>query len=434
MSSKKMGFYAVLAIVFGSQIGSGIFMLPSTLAPYGMFGIYGWFFAGIGAILLATVFSGLCSKFPNTGGPHSYVKETFGNIPAFFVGWAYWLISWVSSAVVVISSVAYLLPFFGEISQLAELVLEIALLLVIMFLNCRSVELSGNVELILTIMKFIPFIIVPAVIIWHFDASNIEISPEFENMSCLKLSSIVAVLCFWGFIGVECATTPAEAVETPSKTIPKAIVLGTCAVAVIYLINSVAVMGVIPSEKLAASNAPFVDAIKSVAGTNVSLVLSLIASVVCVGTLNAWVLTSAQISLGLAQDGFFPKFFAKKNSTGAPYISVIICCVGMIPILVLTKDENLSKQISYIINFSVLSFVMVYAVCCLAYLKISFKEKNIIRTIIGSAALYFCIFLLLDASLKELLIASLFFVSGLFVLPSIKNFGFSSKNLFGLIF
>lgn len=424
MSPKKLGLCAVLAIVFGSQLGSGIFVLPSTLAMYGMFGIYGWFFAGIGAILLAMVFSHLCSTFPYTGGPHSYIKKTFGNIPAFFIGWAYWLVSWISTTVVVIASIAYLIPLLGGISQTAELTLEITLLLIIMWLNCKSVVLSGKVELVLTTIKFIPFIIVPAIIIWNFDASNIAMAPEIQKLSYPKISAIVTVLCFWGFIGLECATAPAESIENPSKTIPRAIIFGTSAVALIYLINSIAIMGVVPAEKLAVSSAPFVDALENVAGEKVSLILSLIASIVCIGTLNAWVLTSAQISLGLAQDGLFPKFFAKKNSNGSPYIGVIICCVGMIPILILTKNENLSKQISYIIDFSVLAFVMVYFACCLASLKLSFQKKQIIKSILGVAALLFCLFIILDASKEALWISSSFFISGVSLIPFIK------KNLF----
>lgn len=422
MSEKKMGFGSVLAIVFGSQIGSGIFMLPSTLAPYGMFGIYGWCFAGIGAILLAVVFSELCSKFPHTGGPHSYIKEVFGDIPSFFVGWAYWLISWISTSVVIISSIAYLSPLLGNITSYVELILEIVLLLIITWINCKSVELSGKIELVLTILKFIPFIIVPVVIIGSFDYSNIIMAENYTNISPLKISTMVTVLCFWGFIGVESATTPAESVNNPSKTIPRAIIIGTCAVALIYLINSISIMGVIPSQTLAISKAPFVEAINVVAGKNISLILSIIASIVCIGTVNAWVLTSAQISLGLAQDKLFPKFFAKKNRKGAPYISVLISCIGMIPILILTKNESLSEQISYIINFSVLAFIMVYIVCCLAFLKITFRENKKGKSIIGIFALCFCLLMIIEASVQSICISSLFFISGVFILPLIKKF------------
>ena len=107
--SRKMGFWSVFALVTGSQIGTGVFMLPSSLAPYGISSLYGWVLSSLGAIALALVFAALCAQFPKTGGPHVYVKNAFGKPPAFFTGWTYWIISWVSTTAVIVSSVGYLI-------------------------------------------------------------------------------------------------------------------------------------------------------------------------------------------------------------------------------------------------------------------------------------------------------------------------------------
>ncbi|MBR1735002.1 MAG: amino acid permease [Alphaproteobacteria bacterium] len=417
MSKKMMGFWSVFAIVFGSQIGSGIFMLPSILAPYGIFGVFGWCFAGIGAMLLALVFSELCSRFPQTGGPHIYVKEGFGIIPAFFIGWAYWLVSWISTAVVIVSAVAYLNPFLNNPSSNINLTLEIGLLAIITIINCKSVKLSGQIEFVLTLLKFIPFVIVPIILLQSFDSSCISLSEKFIEIPSPKLISIVTILCFWGFIGVECATTPAGSVRNPEKNIPRAIILGTLTVAIVYFINNVAIMGVVPEKILAESSAPFVDAINIVAGENVSYLLSAIASIVCIGTLNAWVLTSAQISLGLSQDKLLPLFFAKTNKENSPYISVLISSIGLIPILILTKQNNFAEQISYIINFSVIVFLAVYIACCLVYLKLMIQEKNILKIILGIISIVFCAFAILDSPIRAILDSSVFFLSGCLMLP-----------------
>ena len=416
-SAKKMGFWAVFAIVFGSQIGAGIFMLPSVLASYGMFGIYGWCFAGLGAILLAFIFSELCSRYPQTGGPHIYIKKEFGMIPAFFIGWAYWLVSWISTSVVIVSAVAYLNPFFDNPSSNFNLALEIVLLLIITALNCKSVKLSGQVEFALTLLKFIPFVVVPIILLQSFDSSCIAMSEELASIPSQKLVSMVTILCFWGFIGVECATTPAGSVRNPGKTIPRAIILGTCSVALVHFVNNAAVMGVVPSAILAQSTAPFVDAINAVAGKNVSYLLSAVASIVCVGTLNAWVLTSAQISLGMAEDKLLPAFFATKNEEDSPYISVLISSFGLIPILILTKQESFSEQISYIINFSVIVFLIVYIACCSVYLKLMIKEKNTAKIFIGLISIAFCLLAIADSPIRAIIDSTLFFVSGCMILP-----------------
>ncbi|MDR3155876.1 MAG: amino acid permease [Holosporaceae bacterium] len=419
--AKKMGFWPVLSIVFGSQIGSGIFVLPASLAPYGFWGILGWCLAGLGAIMLAMVFAELCTRFPEIGGPHKYVQMVFGRMFSFYIGWAYWLVSWVSSTVLVILSVSYLSPITGIFSPAMTFMLEVGLLAVVCAINCKSVELSGRVEFVLTLMKFVPFVVVPALIIGNFDASNIMLAPEYESTSILELITKVTVLCFWGFIGVECATTPAGNVKNPGKTIPNAIIVGTCGVALVYIVNSVTIMGVIPGTELAVSNAPFVDAIKVVVGKNMSILLSIIASIVCIGTLNAWTLTSAQISLGLAQDGLLPEIFARKNSSGSPYAGVIISSIGMLPIILLTKSDNFSAQINYIVDFSVKAFLVIYMACCIAFLGEVIRDRKIGKAIVGIVAMAFCALMVVESTPQSLLVAATFFVSGIFMLPFIKR-------------
>lgn len=425
-SAEKMGFGSVLAIVLGSQIGSAIFMLPATMAPYGMYGITGWLWAGFGAMMLAFVFAELCTKFPRTGGPYIFVKEAFGKLAGFFTGWTYWLISWVSTTVVVIASIGYLHPFIGDASSNIYLCAELILLLILTIINCVSVQLSGLLESFLTLLKFIHFVAVPALLFIDFDVSNIKIANSLVQKSTFDMTTSVVALAFWGFIGVECATAPADAVENPKKNIPRAIIIGTLAVVVIYLVNSAAVMGVVPGEELAKSSAPYVDAIYKAVGKNSSLVISIVASIVCIGTVNAWILSSAQIALSLAEDNMMPKLFAKKNHKGAPYISVIISNIGMIPILFLTKSPNIATQIAYIIDFSVISFFFVYLACALALLKMAIKEKQLKVTFISSVAIIFCLFMIFDSSLKSILISLSFVVSGVFALPYIKNS--SAKN------
>lgn len=401
-------------------MGSGIFMLPAILAPYGVWAVFGWCLAGLGAILLAIVFGELCSRFPNTGGPHAYVMKAFGRIPGFFVGWCYWLVSWISTSVVIVASIAYLNPFVGDVSSFDSFLLEVTLLIIVTAINCKSVGFAGKAEFLLMILKFSPFIIVPILIISDFNPANITVSADFARLSPFELLSAVTIQCLWGFIGLECATTPAGSVQNPSKTIPQAIIFGTCAVALVYFVNSTAIMGVVPGNVLAASKAPFADAVNVVAGKNISLLLSLAASIVCAGTVNAWMLTSAQASLGLAQDGLLPPFFGKRNSEGSPYVGVLICCLGTIVILALTKNKNISEQVTCIVNFSVTAFLMVYAICCAAFLKITLQERKIGKLIIGLFALAFCLLLMADASWQSILISALFFASGIFVFPFLK--------------
>jgi len=412
----KIGFWPTFAIVTSSQIGSGIFMLPATLAPYGLYSIAGWFIAGIAAISLAIVFANLCMLYPQTGGPHAYVKQAFGPTPAFFTGWTYWIISWISSTAVIVATVGYLSPLFGNQSQGFYVFLEILLLLGITLLNLKGIRTSGTVEFVLTILKFIPLLLIPIFALAYFDINNFVISETIQSYPLSTILGKATLLTLWGFIGLETATTPAGCITNPQKTIPLAIITGTAFVALLYLLNSIGLMGVMPNTLLKMSAAPYSNATQIIFGGNWNIAISLIAAFVCISSFNAWMLTSGQISLGLAEDKFLPRIFSYKNTHEAPITCLIVSALGIFPLLLLTGSKSLVHQITTIIDFSVTAFLFVYLICCFSYIKIQLQQK---RTIVlgrfGASiiATLFVLWVIFETPLSTILIASLFVLSGL---------------------
>ncbi len=413
--SSKIGFWSVFALVTGSQIGSGVLMLPTNLAPYGTLSLIGWLISGLGAVMLALVFANLCSRYPRTGGPHAYVKETFGNMPAFFTGWTYWIISWVSTPIVICASVGYLTPLLGMPSPWFKLALEMFLLLSITAINLRGVKAAGSAEFFLSLLKIIPLLIVPIAALSLFDMNNFAKMETVATMGTMSQSlGHVVLLTLWGFIGLESATAPAGSVENPGKTIPKAVVWGTICVALLYFLNSLGIMGAMSAGDLINSKAPYADTVRLLVPGNWHMVVSLIAAVVCIGTLNAWMLASGQIALGNAQDGLMPAFIAKQNRHGAPAVALIISCLGILPLLIMTMNESLTQSINIIIDFSVTAFLFVYIVCCLAIIKVLFKHKgSLLQWSYTLGALSFCGWIIYETPVKTLLISSCFVLSGL---------------------
>lgn len=413
--SRKIGFWSVFALVTGSQIGSGVFMLPANLAPFGTLGLAGWFISGLGAVMLALVFAKLCAQFPRTGGPHVYVQKTFGPTFGFFTGWTYWIISWISTPVVIAASVGYLSPLIGEHPPIITLTLEILLLCSITLLNLKGVKTAGSAEFYLTILKIVPLLVLPLAALAFFDINHfLPIDTTQQDTS--SILKTVTMLTLWGFIGLETATTTAGAVDNPTKTIPRAVVLGTLCVALLYFMNSLCMMGAIPNGELLTSKAPYADTARAIFGGNWHLIISLIASIVCIGTLNAWILASGQIALGIAQDGLLPAFFARKNKHDAPVWALLISSAGNIPLLILTHNQSLSQQIYLIIDFSVTAFLFVYAICSLAHLKLLFQQKEnstLWQWGYTLFALGFCVWVISATSLNTLMVASLFCLSGI---------------------
>lgn len=415
-AKRTIGFWSVFAIVTGSQIGSGVFMLPANLAPYGLYGLIGWALSGLGALALSLVFASLCSRFPHTGGPHVYVGNAFGPVAAFFTGWTYWVISWISSTAVIVASVGYLSPFIGEQSQAVYLALEILLLAAITALNLMGIQAVGRVETLLTFLKFIPLISIPLFALFFFDINNLSISPEVAQLPLSTILGAVTLTTLWGFVGLESATVTADSVESASTTIPKAIFLGTLTTLFVYVINCVGIMGIMPGAELIQSKAPYVDATNILFGGNWHLVVSIIASIVCVATLNAWMLTSGHIALGLSEQALMPQLFGIKNKDGAPIWGLICSSLGIIPLLFLTANSSMTAQITAIIDFSVIAFLFVYLVCSLALVKLLLTQttkRRAIELIVALIATFFCCWVMYETSLQTLCIASLFVISGL---------------------
>ncbi|MEY3183202.1 MAG: hypothetical protein RLZ35_1187 [Pseudomonadota bacterium] len=412
-SNKKIGFWSVTSLVAGSQIGSGIFLLPASLAVYGGLSLASWLITATGAIFLALIFAKLCAKIPKTGGPHAYVQAAFGENAGFFSAWTYWVISWMSSTAVVIAVIGYLHPLIGDIQPATKIALEIGVLILVTWLNILGVKAAGYAEFVFTVLKVVPLALVP---LWGLQFVQLDHFIPFNptNESIFSGLNAAALLTLWGFIGVECATTPAGSVNNPSKTIPKAIVSGTLLVAFLYILSSFVVMGVVPLDQLAQSKAPFADAAQYIFGgqPHWHYSIALMGSVVCLGTLNAWILTSGQIGMGAAEDGLFPRFFKKVNANHAPQWSIILSSCGMIPLLFFTLSDNLVNQLNTIIDLSVTAFLLIYTVCILSFLKLSAKKRRLDK-VLGLLALAFCAWSLWAAGLKTIVLATLITLSGL---------------------
>src|SRR3954447_24141928 len=113
--SQPIGFWASVALVMGNMIGSGVFLLPASLAPYGSISLAGWLVSGCGSILLALVFARLARFMPATGGPYAYTRMAFGDLAGFLVAWGYWLSVCSANAALAVALVGYLDPFIPSI-------------------------------------------------------------------------------------------------------------------------------------------------------------------------------------------------------------------------------------------------------------------------------------------------------------------------------
>lgn len=420
MSKQELGFLSLISIVIGSQVGSGVFVFPSLLAPFGPIGLWGWVVSMCGAISLALIFADLSAHLPKNGGPHVYVMEAFGRKFGFFTAWIYWIISWSSNSILLVTTIYYLCNIIGELNSFQIVLTEIVTLFAITYINIMGIRFSGIAETIFTFIKVVPLLLIPITLFTSFNADHFtEITNTGGSIGGSYVSTIAktALLTCWGFIGVECATAPAGNVRNPRKTIPRALIIGTICVALIFIMNSVAVFGISGFETLLHSKAPYALATESIFGGFSNILVSILAIIVCIGTLNAWTLTGGQIAQGAADDGLFPPVFGKTNRNGAPVASLLMAAFGIIPFFIVEQIYG-TDGLDYLIGILVSIFLFVYIICCISYIKMINQWKTrttekIKAYLLSMFAILFCIFVVIQDIISSIMVLFIFIIVGI---------------------
>lgn len=366
----KLGVFALTALVTGNMIGSGIFLLPASLAQIGSISLISWLLTGCGALLLAFIFANFSVISPKVGGPYAYVSAELGEFLGFQTAYCYWITAWVGNAAIALAGVAYLSVFIPVLAEpWPGCLTTIALLWTLTLLNITNMSYVGFFQLWTTILKLIPILFV-GIIGWHYihpayftDAVNVT-QPQQSHLSAINQA---AALTFWSFIGLESATVPAGSVKNPQRTIPLATLLGTGIAAVAYILSSAAIIGIIPLADLQSSEAPFALAAKMMVGPWGERIVAIGAIISCVGCLNGWILLQGQIAKAAADDHVFPARFSRCNKAGIPVFAVVMTSCLITVLLLLTVSNSLTQQFEYIILIAVFAALVPYFYTTMAF-------------------------------------------------------------------
>lgn len=348
----------------GNMIGSGVFLLPASLALYGGISIFGWGLSTAGAVVLALVFARWGRLMPAVGGPYAYTRRGFGEFAGFLVGWGYWISIWCGNAAIATAFAGYLGVFVPAISdrpELAALTAVVAIWL-LSWVNARGVRGAGIVQVATTVLKLLPLIAVGTLGLLYFDAGNLR-PFNLSGEPTISALTAVAALTLWAFLGLESATVPANDVRDPSLTIPRATVVGTVSAGVVYVLSTVGVMGVLAPAVLSGSTAPFADAASAMWGGWASYAVAAGAAISCFGALNGWVLLSGQVPYAAATDGIFPAYFGRLSKNGTPTFGLVVSGVLATVLLLMNYTRGLVGAFTFIILLSTLTSLFPYVMC-----------------------------------------------------------------------
>ncbi|BCK11373.1 cadaverine/lysine antiporter [Vibrio cholerae] len=323
-NAKKIGLIACTGVVAGNMMGSGIALLPSTLASVGSISIYSWLICIVGALSLAFVFARLATKNPQEGGPIAYAGEV-SPVFGFQTGVLYYHANWIGNLAIAITGVSYLSVFFPVLNNpIPAGLATIASVWLFTLVNLLGGSWVSRLCTIGLVLILIP-VVGTALFGWtHFDSAlysqNWNVSAGSDGHAVIT----AVLICLWSFVGVESAAVSSGMVENPKRTVPLATMLGTGLAGLIYVLSTQMISGMFPASEVAASGAPFALATTALFGSWTAPFVSAFTALACFTSLGSWMMLVGEAGKRAANDGNFPKVFGETDRNGVPKKGLLI--------------------------------------------------------------------------------------------------------------
>jgi APA family basic amino acid/polyamine antiporter len=396
--AKRLGGAMSAAMVIGTMIGSGIYLLPTTLAPFGPNLVAAFALTIAGTMCLAIAFARLAGRIP--GGPFVYVRSAFGDTAAFVTMWSYLISQWTGVAAVAVAvagAIGFVVPAAG--SGIGLTIVALGTIAILTMVNLAGARSAGWVQLAATLIKIIPLFAVVILVAARFGTGQ-----PVEQLAPVPITvagiAAAAALMLFSLTGFESATVVANVTDDASHTVPRATILGTGFTGLIYLTATVAALMLLPSAIAADSSAPFADAISPILGSGAGAVVAVIAAISAFGTCNALLLLSAEVGRSLASANDLPPLFRRANAAGAPTGSLLVGASIATLLVLASSSESFVEVYKFIALVSTVASLVLYTVCSTAALRLGVMGPWLI---VAGLALIYSLLMFVGAGLEATL-------------------------------
>jgi basic amino acid/polyamine antiporter, APA family len=379
--SRMLGKWMSAAMVVGTMVGSGIYLLPTTLSPFGPNLVIAFLLTGFGTMCLAFALARLAGQIP--GGPFVYIDRAFGESTAFVTLWSYTLsqVTGVAGVTVAVAgALGHIYP--SVVSGPGLIAVAIGSIAVLTLVNMRGARSAGVLQVITTLIKLVPLIIVMLLVLGKVGTGR-PLEPLESIPVGIGAVTTAAALILFSLTGFEAAVMTANVTRDSTTTVPRATILGTGFTAIIYLLATVATLMLLPSLVAAKSGAPFADAIAPLLGSAAGILVALIAAVSAFGTANALLLIAAETARTMAEARDLPSVFCRTNKVGAPVGSLLICAAAAALLVLASSSKNFVSVYVFITLVSTVLALVLYIVCAAAALKLRVGGKWTFIVVIG---------------------------------------------------
>jgi amino acid transporter len=370
---RRLGLWSAVAVLIGSTIGSGIFRSPAGIAdklpgPLPLFAVWitGGLFALCGALTLAEV----AGARPETGGLYVFIRDGWGRLPAFLFGWSELVVIRAASLGAISTTFAeYLLRVLGHDPSKAPFdayvhYIAAAAIVATSTFNYRGVRTGALVQNATTVAKYggLLFIVLLALAL-GLPRTGGHFTPAAPAGSfAVGAFGLALVSALWAFDGWADLSFVAGEVREPRRNVPRALIIGTLAVIVIYLLANVAYLSVMSVSEIRHSKLVAADVAQRLLGAPGVAFVAVTVMLSTFGTLNGTLLTAPRIFFAMADDGLFFRPVARVHPRFAsPYVAIVLTAIlGVVFVLLRTFEQLADQFVTAIVPFYALAVASVF--------------------------------------------------------------------------
>ena len=375
--SQKMSVVQLTVLTVVNMMGSGIVMLPTKLAQIGTISILSWLITATGSVALAYAFA-KCGRFSKkSAGMGGYAEYSFGKSGNFMANYTYALSLVIANVAIAVTTVGYFSTFMGwQLDPLHTAIWTIIFIWLTTIPNFWGAGVTGRVGSI-TVWGVILPVLGISIIGWFWFDPDIYIAawnPHQASFGHAVSSSIAITL--WAFLGLESACANTDAVQNPEKNVPIAVLFGTLLTAVLYIVSTNVMAGIIPNMELAKSNAPFGLVFSYLFNPLMGQIINGLTILAGLGSLLGWQFTVAQVFKSGSQEGYFIPLFGKVTSRNTPVITMLILAAVQTILSLMTISPDLSGQFDMLVNLAVVTNLVPY-ILSMSSIVVLLKSANV---------------------------------------------------------
>jgi len=359
---KKMNVMQLTVIVAVNMMGSGIIMLPTNMAQVGAISLLSWIVTAIGSMAIAYGFAQAGVLQTRAGGMAAYAEEAHGKSGFFMTFYLYFFSLAIGNVAIAISAVGYLATFVPWLASapIATTVGVIVLIWLTTVANFGGPKVTGQIGSVTVWGVIIPVAGLSIIGWFWFSTDTFSAAWNPGGLSLGEGMGSSIALTLWAFLGMESAAQNSDAVENPKRDVPLACMLGTLGAAVVYVLSTTVIQGIVPNAELAKSTGPFGLVYAQMFSPLVGSIIMGLAIMACLGSLLGWQFTIAMTGKSAAEDRMFPGFFTRVNRLGAPIQGMLAMGVVQTALALSTISPTLSEQFDALVNLAVVTNVVPY--------------------------------------------------------------------------